>query len=100
MKSILIKKIRTCHDELIATGYEGKQEAVRTLVEETREMLTGPGGIGKWETAELQIAESALAANWLGYALACADKAITVSRLPPEEYEFGFNYGKPKSTGQ
>jgi hypothetical protein len=90
----LLNSIHEEYEVLRTEGYEGKQEQVRALILETRRALTRPSGLGKWEAAELDYADAAVVQNWLCLALVCANKAIAVSELPPEEYDFGFNYGR------
>ena len=54
------------------------------------------GKLGPWEAEELEYAENAVRSNFLMLALTATDKALAVSQLPPDEYDYGFNYTKPK----
>jgi hypothetical protein len=94
MNDELLNSIHELYEVLRTEGYGSKEEEVRALILDTRRALTGASGLGKWEAAELDYANAAVAQNWLCLALVCANKAIAVSELPAEEYEFGFNYGR------
>jgi hypothetical protein len=68
------------------------------LIHEARTALTKPDGtLQPWEAEEIGHAEAAVYDNWLRVALFAMEKAIAVSQLPPDEYEYGFNYTKPKT---
>jgi hypothetical protein len=56
------------------------------------------GKLGQWECAELDRAALAVRVNFLTLALNGIGKAIEISQLPPDEYEFGFNYTKTPTT--
>jgi hypothetical protein len=90
-------------DELFSalwdTGYENKHERVRALIQETRTALAGSSGeLGQWETRELNYAETAVRSNFLRLALTAITKAIAVSKLSRDEYDFGLNYGHAPAT--
>lgn len=93
----LTGKIEAMFAELHAEGYEGKHQKVLNLIHEARAALTnGDGTLPPWEAEELAYAEAAVHWNWLRLALVATEKAIAVSELPRDEYEYGFNYTKPK----
>jgi len=94
----LSERLEALSQLLRDSGYEGQHDHVRALIEEARRTLVGTAGtIGPWEKAELDYAETAVADNFLQLAITCIAKAITVSKLPPDDYEHGFNYGRAKS---
>jgi hypothetical protein len=79
--------------EVSVDGYEGKHGEVLGLIHDVRQRLVAANGkLGPWEEAELRYAEAAVHINFLRLALFTTRKAIDVSRLPPEEYNQGFNY--------
>jgi hypothetical protein len=93
----LTDRVEALSHDMRRTGYEGQHDRVRALIQEARQTLVRPtGAIGPWETAELDDADAAVADNFLQLALTSIAKAIAVSKLPPEDYERGFNYGQPK----
>jgi hypothetical protein len=76
--------------------YDGHQNAVMSLIHDAEKALTTAfGKLGPWERAELDRAALAVRINFLTLALNGIGKAIEVSQLSPDEYEFGFNYTKP-----
>ena len=84
-------------EELADRNYEGKHDKVRGIIQEARRALTKENGkLGPWEAEQLEYAENAVRNNFLMLALTATDKALDVSQLPPDEYEYGFNYSKPK----
>lgn len=94
----LHEKINALFAELGAEGYEGKHQKVLDLVREARVALTKDDGtLPPWEAEELARAEDAVRWNWLRLAVFATEKAIAVSQLPADEYEYGFNYTKPKT---
>jgi hypothetical protein len=94
MDSELAAKIEAMFAELHADGYDGKHEKVLEIIRATRMALTpAEGPLGPWEAEELSYAEAAVHVNFLLLALNATDKAIAVSQLPRDEYEYGFNYG-------
>jgi hypothetical protein len=94
----LTDRIDEMFAELWVDGYQAKHEKIRELIHHCRVSLTAPDGtLGKWEEEELAYAEGAIRTNFLRLALTAVKKAIAVNKLTPEEYEYGFNYSKPKS---
>lgn len=95
MSHELTEKIRAMFGELHADGYEGKHEKVLELVREARGVLVkSHGKVGPWEAEELARAEVSVKCNFLRLALHEIEKAIDVSELPKDEYDYGFNYTK------
>jgi hypothetical protein len=81
--------------EVSVDGYEGKHGEVLGLIYDVRQrLIAAKGRLGPWEDQELQYAEDAVHTNFLRLALFTIRKAIDVSRLPRDEYEQGFNYGR------
>jgi hypothetical protein len=82
--------------ELLRPGrYEGHHDAVRALITDCRRALVKVHGrLGSWESAELDYADAAVGWNFLNLALVCTHKALKVSLLPRDEYEYGLNYAK------
>jgi hypothetical protein len=79
----------------VVGGYDGHHDDVRALIVECREALGSVDGkVGPWETQELEYADSAVNANMLRLALVATEKALDVSQLPADEYEYGFTYGR------
>jgi hypothetical protein len=75
--------------------YDGHHDAVMALIHDAEQALTPVGGrLGLWERLELDHAIQAVRINFLSLALNCIGKAIEVSQLPRDHYDFGFNYGK------
>lgn len=90
----LAEKIDAVLAELNVHGYEGRRNKVLGLIQEARTALTeSHGAVGPWETELLDFAEAAVKLNFLHAALVAVEKALDVSKLPEEEYEFGLNYG-------
>lgn len=88
-------RIEALLHEVSVDGYEGRHGEVLRLIRDVRQALIAANGrLGPWEEQELQYAESAVQGNFLRLALFTVRKAIDVSRLPREEYEQGFNYGR------
>ena len=86
--------------DVAKTGYEGKHEDIRALINETRIALARvTGELGPWEAECLDYANAAVSGNFLRLALTSIDKAIAVNKLPQQEYEHGYNYGHPKAPG-
>jgi len=80
--------------ELWEAGYDNQHERVLALIHECRaDLANAAGELGPWEAHELNYAETAVHINFLRLALAAVEKAIAVSKLSREEYEYGFNYG-------
>lgn len=86
-------ELQKLYDELLE-DYKGKNFRVLDKVEEARQLLSENDEIGKWETELLDYAKTAVNINFLCLAVASVIKAIEVSQLPPDEYEWGFNFGK------
>ena len=86
-------ELQNLFDELL-DGYKGKNVRVLAEVEEARRLFSENNEIGKWETELLDYAKAAATANFLRLAVASIIKVIEVSQLPPDEYEWGFNFGK------
>jgi hypothetical protein len=98
MHDELAARIEAMFAELHADGYAGKHDKVLEIIHATRTALTPAGGqLGPWEAEQLAYAEGAVRMNFLFLALNATEKAITVSLLPRGEYEYGFNYTKPKT---
>ncbi|MDN7901465.1 hypothetical protein QZM82_35275 [Burkholderia cepacia] len=83
---------------LVAGSNDGHEQAVLDVIvdcqaamEEERE-----GAIGEWEQRELDYARVAVHDGFLRLALVAAEKALIVSQLPRDEYEYGLNYGRPQ----
>lgn len=93
----LYEKIDALFAEINAEDYKGKHQKVLDLIHEVRAALTkGDGTLPPWEAEELARAEDAVRWNWLRLAVFAVEKALAVSQLPPDEYQYGFNYTKPK----
>jgi hypothetical protein len=83
--------------DLAKTGYEGKHDHVRALINEARNALARvTGELGPWEAECLDYADAAVSGNFLRLAITSIEKAIAINKLPQHEYEHGFNYGRPK----
>lgn len=95
----LMDRIELLSADLRKDGYDGYAERVVQLIEETRiELARRDRGLGPWEAACLDDAQSAVAASFLQLALTCIAKAIAVSRLPHDDYHHGFNYARREGT--
>lgn len=93
--SSLLERIDQLTIELHRTGYAGKRERVIELINEARAELTQQKGrLGPWEAECLDYAFVAVTSNFLRLALTSVAKAIAVSNLPTDDYDFGFNYPK------
>lgn len=94
-----IARIEALYDELKRAGYAGQHDRVRTLIQDVRQSLTTASGtLGPWESDQLEYADAAVRANFLQLALTSVAKAIAVSKLPRADYDYGFNYGRSKSS--
>lgn len=81
--------------ELADRNYDGKHAKVWGIIQDARCALTKEKGkLGPWEAEELEYAENAVRNNFLMLALTATDKALAVSQLPSDEYDYGFNYTK------
>jgi len=93
----LSDRIREVFVEATKTGYAGKHDQVRALINEARTVLVPiTGELGPWEAECLDYADAAVSGNFLRLALTSIEKAIAVNKLQQHEYEHGFNYGRPK----
>jgi hypothetical protein len=90
-------RIEALLHEVSIDGYEGKHGEVMTLIHDVRQgLIAANGELGPWEERELRYAEAAVHGNFLRLALVTIRKAIDVSKLPRDEYEQGFNYGRKR----
>lgn len=91
---VLRHRVAALATELRVSGYDERQhDAVSALIDEARVDLSRPdGSLGPWESECLDYAATAFKADFLRLALASIDKAIVVNDLPPDDYEYGFNY--------
>jgi hypothetical protein len=77
--------------QLRQSGYDGKHDRIRTLIQDCRMALVQKSGeLGPWESERLDCADAAVAANFLRLALNEVRCADAVSKLPRDEYERGF----------
>ena len=84
-------------DESADRNYEGKHNKVWGIIQDARRaLMKEKGKLGPREAEELEYAENAVHSNFLMLALTATDKALAVSQLPTDEYDYGFNYTKPK----
>jgi hypothetical protein len=91
----LTDRLESLSRALQQAGYEGQHNRVRALIEEARQTLVRTTGeMGPWEAHELDYADTAVAGNFLQLALTSIGKAMAVNKLPPEDYDQGFNYGR------
>jgi hypothetical protein len=92
MDAELATRIEAMFAELQADRYDGKHDEVLSIIRDARDALAAAlGELGPWEAQELADAEAAVHMNLLLLALHATEKAIAVSRLPRDEYEYGFN---------
>jgi hypothetical protein len=90
MTSEIRAQIDVMFEQLAAEGYAGHQDRARHLIAQCRaSLLRRTGQLGPWEAQQLDAAESAVSANFLRLGLVAAQKALAVSQLPVEEYEYG-----------
>jgi hypothetical protein len=95
MYSKLLHAIAECSSR-IADDYVGHEGEVAALIDQCQQAIEeGEGALGPWEQSEINYARTALRSGWLRLALAAAEKALVVNRLPRAEYEYGANYGRP-----
>lgn len=71
-------------------GYGGLSRKTRFWV--WRSVRTARSKLGAWERECLDYAQHAIRANFLKLILTSIEKAIAVTQLPAEEYEYGFHY--------
>ena len=91
----IFERMRVLAAQMHGRRYDGHHDAVMGLIHDAEKTLTALNGkLGPWERAELDRAALAVRINFLTLALNGIGKAIEVSQLPPDEYEFGFNYTK------
>ncbi len=89
----VLEKLQVLHDDLARShAYEGRRQEVGALLGQTREVLEGDTGLGKWEREQLDYADVAIRSNFLSLAVFSAIKAVLVSRMPKDEYEQGYGY--------
>ena len=89
----VLVKLQDLHDDLARSPtYEGRRQEVEALLGQTREVLEGDTGLGKWEREQLDYADVAIRSNFLSLAIYLAIKAVLVNRLPKDEYEQGYGY--------
>ncbi|KWB20826.1 hypothetical protein WL32_16990 [Burkholderia cepacia] len=84
--------------QLVANSYEGHEQAVLDVIADCQSAMEEEqeGAIGAWEQRELDYARVAVRDGFLRLALVAAEKALIVSQLPRDEYEYGLNYGRPQ----
>jgi hypothetical protein len=88
---------RAC--DLLAT-HDGKiEDQHRAVVDELIDKceiaaMNDEAELGMWERRELGLARAALASGWLRLALTAAHKAVQVSELPSDQYDYGWNYSQ------
>lgn len=82
--------------EVVAEGYDGHEQDVLDIINECQQAMEDEreGAIGPWEQRELEYARVAVRDGFLRLALVAAEKALVVSQLPRDEYEYGLNYGR------
>ncbi|KVN07894.1 MULTISPECIES: hypothetical protein [unclassified Burkholderia] len=82
--------------ERIADDYHGHEQAVLDAIAECEQALEDEreGAIGPWERRELDYARVAVHDGFRRVALMAAEKALIVSQLSRDEYEYGLNYGR------
>lgn len=56
--------------------------------------MNADADLGPWERSELGLARAAHAAGWLRLSLTAAQKALRVSELPTDQYDYGWNYSQ------
>jgi hypothetical protein len=80
---------------LVADSYEGHEKAVLDIITDCQDAMEAEreGAVGTWEKRELDYARIAVRDGFLRLALVAAEKALVVSQLPRNEYEYGLNYG-------
>ena len=94
----VVAQLDTRAAELANRNYEGKRDKVWGIIQDARRVLTKASGrLGPWEAEELEYAENAVRSNFLMLALTATDKAIAVSQLPSDEYDYGFNTPNPRN---
>ncbi|MBU9589601.1 hypothetical protein [Burkholderia multivorans] len=81
---------------LVADKYEGHEQAVLAIITDCQGAMEAEreGAVGPWEQRELDYARVAVRDGFLRLALVAAEKALIVSQLPRNEYEYGLNYGR------
>lgn len=91
--AVLLGKLHVMAENVIEEGYTGKRAAVFTLIDECRTVLIARSGhLGAWETKLLDFASSAVQSDFLAVALVAASKALAVSQLPQNEYDYGYKH--------
>lgn len=81
---------------LVADSYDGHEHAVLDVIADCESAMEQEreGAIGAWERRELDYARAAVRDGFPRLALVAAEKALIVSQLPRDEYEYGLNYGR------
>lgn len=81
---------------LVADSYNGHEQAVLSVIADCQNAMDEErdGAVGPWEQRELDYARVAVRAGFLRLALVAAEKALVVSQLPRDEYEYGLNYSR------
>jgi hypothetical protein len=92
----IFARMRALAEQMRGRQYDGHHDAVLNLIHDAEKALIDVNGkLGPWERDELSRATHAARINFLTLALNGIGKAIDISQLPPDEYEYGFNYAKP-----
>lgn len=90
----LLEALARLDEELLAS-YTGRQADVLEMADRCASCLGDQNGnVGKWESAEIKYAKVAVGDGFLRLAVSSLMKAVKVSELPPDEYEYGFNYNQ------
>ena len=84
---------------LVADSYVGQEQAVLGIIADCQNAMEAEreGAVGPWEKRELDYARIAVRDGFLRLALVAAGKALVVSQLPRNEYEYGLSYGRPQA---
>jgi hypothetical protein len=95
--ALLQGALPSCMEKLLH-GYTGHDNEVAALVDQCEQAIEAhKGEVGEWEAQLLEQARTALAGGWLRLALVAAGKALEVSTLPEQEYNYGLAYGRDRS---
>ncbi len=90
----LLETLARLYEELFAS-YAGREADVLEAADRCASYLRDENGnLGKWENAEIEYAKLAVGDGFLRLAVSALVKAVKVSELPPDEYEYGFNYNR------
>jgi hypothetical protein len=94
MREELMDWIHECAGHLSEHGYGENDGTVLELIDICQSAIEqSKGELGPWEQAILDYARTAAKEHRLMLALMSAQKALQISDLPQDEYEFGFKYG-------